>query len=131
MTLKKNYLLAPTFFSLTPTEASEFRHNLFTIIHDIVFHGKGGYDWHTIYNMPIWLRNMTMKRISQFYEEQNKVMKGKGSKGHSTDDINEARSIQKKAQQQGGSPAQYKPKTGNKRTTNIQVPSHVKKMSKK
>ena len=72
-----------------------------------------------------------MKRISQFYEEQNKVMKGKGSKGHSTDDINEARSILKKAKQHGGSPAQYKPKTGNKRTTNIQVPSHVKKMSKK
>ena len=88
--MKKDYLSAPTFFSLTPTEASEYRHNLFTIIHDIVFHGKGGYDWHTIYNMPIWLRNMTMKRISQFYEEQNKVMKGKGSKGHSTDDINEA-----------------------------------------
>ena len=128
MTLKKNYLLAPTFFSLTPTEASSYRHNLFTTIHDIVFHGKGGYDWHTVYNMPIWLRNFTMKRISEFYEEQNKVMKGKGKGGTTTNDINEARSILQKAQQQGGSPASLK---SNKKSTTVKVPSHVRRMSKK
>ena len=133
MTLKKNYLLAPTFFSLTPNEASDYRHNLFTVIHDIVFHGKGGFDWHTVYNMPIWLRNMTMKRISEFYEEQNKQMKskGKGGRGHTTDDINEARNVLKKAQKQGGSPAQFRDHKGNKKTISIKVPSHVRKMSKK
>ena len=133
MTLKKNYLLAPTFFSLTPNEASDYRHNLFTEIHDIVFHGKGGFDWHTVYNMPIWLRNMTMKRISEFYEEQNKQMKSKvkGGRGHTTDDINEARNVLKKAQKQGGSPAQFRDHKGNKKTTSIKVPSHVRKMSKK
>ena len=74
-----------------------------------------------------------MKRISDFYEEQNKQMKskGKGGRGQSTDDINEARDILKKAQNQGGSPAQYKTNNPNKKTTNIQVPSHVRKMSKK
>jgi hypothetical protein len=37
-----------------------------------VFHGKGGYDFGTVYNMPIWLRRVTFKRIAEFYEEQNK-----------------------------------------------------------
>tara|TARA_R100000805_G_C3602957_1_gene103511 strand:- start:546 stop:782 length:237 start_codon:yes stop_codon:yes gene_type:complete len=78
--------------------------------------------------MPIWLRNMTMKRISEFYEEQNKVMKGKGKGGTTTNDINEARSILQKAQQQGGSPASLK---SNKKSTTVKVPSHVRRMSKK
>jgi hypothetical protein len=42
---------------------------LFDQIHEIVFHGKGGYDWNTVYNMPIWLRNFTFKKIKQFYED--------------------------------------------------------------
>ena len=33
------------------------------MIHDIVYYGKGGFDWTTIYEMPIWLRNFTYKRI--------------------------------------------------------------------
>jgi hypothetical protein len=44
---------------------------LFEQIHEIVFFGKGGYDWNTIYNMPIWLRNFTFKRIKEFYNETN------------------------------------------------------------
>lgn len=55
-----------TFFGLT----SSYRTGLFTQIHNIVFHGKGGYDWHTVYNMPIWLRNFTFKQINEFYQEQ-------------------------------------------------------------
>ena len=57
-----------TFFGLT----SEYRNNLFTQIHNIVFHGKGGYDWPTVYNMPIWLRNFTYQNIQEFYEAQKK-----------------------------------------------------------
>ena len=81
--MKKDYLSAPTFFSLTPTEASEYRHNLFTIIHDIVFHGKGGYDWHTVYNMPIWLRKFTFKEINDFIKAENKRIE-KANKGNSS-----------------------------------------------
>ena len=36
---------------------------LFSQIHEIVFHGQGGYDYETIYNMPIWLRKFTFKEI--------------------------------------------------------------------
>ena len=56
------------FFGLT----TQYRASLFTMIHNIVFHGKGGYDWETVYNMPIWLRKFTYKSLLTFYEERNK-----------------------------------------------------------
>jgi hypothetical protein len=54
------------FFGLTPT----YRVSVFKQIHEIVFHGKGGYDFDTVYNMPIWLRNFTFKSIQEFYEKE-------------------------------------------------------------
>lgn len=58
-------LSGPTFFGLT----QEYRLSLFSQIHEIVFHGKGGYDWETIYNMPIWLRRFTFEKINKHYKE--------------------------------------------------------------
>ncbi len=46
------------------------RLNLFSIIHQIIFHGKGGYDFQSVYNMPIWLRKFTYNEISKFYKEE-------------------------------------------------------------
>ena len=43
---------------------------MFKQIHEIVFHGKGGYTWETIYNMPIWLRKFTFFQIQNFYKEE-------------------------------------------------------------
>ena len=43
---------------------------MFSQIHDIVFHGKGGYDWDTIYNMPVWLRRFTFEKIKEFYDKE-------------------------------------------------------------
>jgi hypothetical protein len=60
------------FFGLTSDIAPQFRSNLFTQIHEIVFHGNGGYDWHTVYNMPIWLRKFTFHKLKEHYENQNK-----------------------------------------------------------
>ena len=62
------------FFGLTSTNSPIYRKNVFTQIHEIVFHGKGGYDWYTIYNMPIWLRNFTFHKINDFYEKEKKNM---------------------------------------------------------
>jgi hypothetical protein len=59
------------FFTLTSKEASLYRNNIFTQIHEIVFHGNGGYDWLTIYNMPIWLRKFTFHKLKTHYEEQS------------------------------------------------------------
>jgi len=57
----------PTFFGLS----NKYRTALFKQIHEIVFHGNGGYDWNTIYNMPIWLRNLTFNLIETHYKEQS------------------------------------------------------------
>ena len=43
--------------------------SLFKQIHEIVFHGNGGFDWNTIYNMPIWLRKYTFSQIQKHYED--------------------------------------------------------------
>lgn len=63
------FLLILTFFGLT----SEYRSALFRQIHEVVFHGKGGYDWHTVYNMPIWLRLFTFRAIEDFYVKEQEA----------------------------------------------------------
>jgi hypothetical protein len=60
-----------TFFGLTSEVAKESRVNLFTQIHEIVFYGQGGYDWETVYNMPIWLRKFTFHTMKNHYAEKN------------------------------------------------------------
>ena len=60
-----------TFFGLTSEIAPQVRFSLFTQIHEIVFHGNGGYDWGTIYNMPIWLRKFTFNKMREYYDKQN------------------------------------------------------------
>ena len=64
------------FFGLTPT----YRAGLFRQIHEIIFHGNGGYNYDTIYNMPVWLRNTTFKLINEYFEKQNEENK-QASKG--------------------------------------------------
>lgn len=63
--------LTSTFFGLTSNEIANTRKNLFTQIHEICFHGKGGYDWNIVYNMPIWLRNFTFSQIQSFYKKES------------------------------------------------------------
>ncbi len=58
------------FFGLSSDIIPQARAAVFRQIHQIVFHGKGGYDWDTIYNMPIWLRRFTFSEIQQYYEEE-------------------------------------------------------------
>ena len=57
------------FFGLSLETAPQTRKNLFKQIHEIVFHGKGGYDWETVYHMPIWLRNYTFHELKTFYNK--------------------------------------------------------------
>ena len=67
--------LLSTFFGLKTEDVPFFRLNLFNQIHESVFHSKGGYDWETIYKMPIWLRLFTFKKIKEFYEEESRQIK--------------------------------------------------------
>jgi len=74
-----------TFFGLTP----EYRMNIFTQIHEIVFYGNGGYDWHTVYNMPIWLRNFTFNKIHEHYQKEKEAHdKAMGTTSNSTSVMN-------------------------------------------
>ena len=66
------FQLILTFFGLTFNNVSSFRLSIFNQIHEIVFHGKGGYDYNTIYNMPIWLREYTFHKLKDFYNQENK-----------------------------------------------------------
>lgn len=59
------------FFGLTSDNIPIIRANLFSQIHEIVFHGQGGYDWETVYNMPVWLRKFTFNKMREYYEKQN------------------------------------------------------------
>lgn len=46
------------------------RLKLFEHIHQIVFYGKGGYDFDTVYNLPIWLRHFIYKKLEEHYERE-------------------------------------------------------------
>jgi hypothetical protein len=84
MTLELISQLGLAFFGLTYDIAPQVRTALFTQIHQIVFHGKGGYDWHTVYNMPIWLRKFTFKQIYDHYEEEKAAAENKPKAGNKT-----------------------------------------------
>jgi len=62
------FLLGLHFFGLT----QEYRAKLFKEIHEIVFHGKGGYCFDTVYNFPIWLRKFTFRTMLDWYTKENK-----------------------------------------------------------
>jgi len=74
--------LVLAFFGLTSDQAPLFRKNLFTQIHEILFHGKGGYDWNTVYNMPIWLRKFIFHEINQYYKKESEEIKKSQSKSN-------------------------------------------------
>jgi hypothetical protein len=80
MKLESISQLGLPFFGLTPKIIPEVRKQLFTQIHEIVFHGKGGYDWNTVYNMPIWLRKFTFFQIQEHYNKEAKAIES--SKGN-------------------------------------------------
>ena len=56
------------FFGPTP----EYRPYLHTEIFNLVYHGKGGFTWESVYDMPIFLRRFYIKKINEYIEEQNK-----------------------------------------------------------
>tara|TARA_B110000977_G_scaffold201107_1_gene294177 strand:+ start:794 stop:1090 length:297 start_codon:yes stop_codon:yes gene_type:complete len=75
--------LGSAFFGLT----LQYRANLFKQIHEILFHGKGGYSYVEVYNFPIWLRNFTYNSIVEFYEKEKEEYdkSSKSSSGQSFD----------------------------------------------
>ena len=44
-------------------------------MHDLVYHGGGGFIHSEVYNMPTWLRRFHITKISEFNEKQNAEMR--------------------------------------------------------
>ena len=61
--------------------APQIRVSVFKQIHEILFHGKGGYDYASVYNMPLWLRKFTFMQIKEYYEAETSAMKNEQSSG--------------------------------------------------
>jgi hypothetical protein len=99
--------LVQVLFTLTSEEIVRYRKNLFTQIHEIVFHGQGGYDYKTVYDMPLWLRRFTYNKLREFYEKKNEQ----------PDTVAESIKNMKSA--------------GATNNTKVQIPSYVTKASKK
>ena len=57
--------LGLAFFGLTP----KYRNILFTQIHDLVYHGGGGFKHSEVYNMPIWMGKFHILAINKHVEE--------------------------------------------------------------
>jgi hypothetical protein len=75
--------LGLAFFGLTFDIAPQARAAIFTQIHQICFHGNGGYDWNTVYNMPIWLRRFTFNQIQEHYRSEKEQMENAKNGGKS------------------------------------------------
>lgn len=79
MTKNFQFQLGLDFFGLTQTNVAEHRLNLFKEIHEISFHGQGGYEWETVYNMPVWLRKFTYNSMFDFYKKKSETINGTDS----------------------------------------------------
>jgi hypothetical protein len=84
VTIESISQLGLSFFGLTYDLVPQAKISLFSQIHQIVFHGKGGYDWNTVYNMPVWLRKFIFNEIKKYYDEEKEAHEGKSKKGGST-----------------------------------------------
>jgi hypothetical protein len=63
--------LGLAFFGLRP----ENKIYIFSEIHELVFHGGGGFTYDIVYNMPIWLRKYHIRRIKDWFDKQNSLNK--------------------------------------------------------
>jgi len=75
--------LESTFFGLT----SEYRGHLFTQIHDLVYHGNGGFIHSEVYNMPIWMRKFHIQKISEYNKKQQEAREKQANQQSNTDSI--------------------------------------------
>ena len=79
-----NFPLDLTFFGLTSNTAPQYRINSLTEVHEVVFHGGGGYTWSEVYNMPIYLRRFTISKLKEHYDAVNKASQPPSNPNSST-----------------------------------------------
>lgn len=57
------------FFGLTP----DYKFQVYQEVHDLVYHGQGGFIYSEVYNMPIHIRRFHIKKVNDLHEERNKA----------------------------------------------------------
>ena len=75
--------LGLAFFGQTQSNPEQYRLKVFSTIHEIVFHGGGGYDWLSVYSMPIWLRKFTFQKIQKWYKAKEEAQEGNSNSSQS------------------------------------------------
>jgi len=78
--------LVSTFFGL----GSNYRPILHNQIFELIYYGKGGFNWSDVYDMPVWLRKFYIKSIEKALKseaEANKKAAKPQSKGISRPNI--------------------------------------------
>ena len=62
-----------------------------------MFHGQGGYDWQTVYSMPIWLRKFTYSRLSEYYTKESEKAKAASTGGNTTTLLDSSGNVNREA----------------------------------
>ena len=62
------FQLGLTFFGFN----DDYRADLHDLIFDMIWFGEGRWDWNTIYNMPIFLRNFWIRKMNDIADTRKK-----------------------------------------------------------
>ena len=46
---------------------------MYNEVHDLVYHGGGGYSYSEVYNMPIYLRRYSITRINNYLKDKKEA----------------------------------------------------------
>jgi hypothetical protein len=49
----------------------------------LVYHGKGGFTWESVYSFPVWLRRFYIKQINDFINKENEEIEKQTSEAKS------------------------------------------------
>jgi hypothetical protein len=61
--------LALAFFGLTPAYRAVFMAE----VHDLIYHGRGGFPYDTVYNMPIVYRRYHIQKIQEYLDKKSEA----------------------------------------------------------
>ena len=65
-----------SFFGLRAEDKPAIHDQIFSLC----FHGKGGFNFTEVYNMPTYLRRFYIQKASQFYKEEKAAYDKQGKK---------------------------------------------------
>ena len=60
------FKLNRTFFGLDAKDRPKLHDSLFNLL----WAGEGRWDWHTLYNMPIWMRSFWIRKLNKMADDR-------------------------------------------------------------